>query len=530
VNPAGAGSAAAGLAGAGLAPGSGIAPGAQGAAGAGVAPGAGVVGAGGVAGAGVALGAGVAAGGGLAAGDGHEWNRPRRSWHVAFGALAVMAGILTATDDGLSPFRRWVALAVLAAACGWYAAFGARLLHADHSRRGRSYLYVSGAIVVTVGLTALTPSGALLFCLLYPCIWTLLPVGPAIAATVVTAVATAVAALGQGGVSGAPLRAATAIAIGSVLIAVVIGLWISRIINQSKHRAAVIAELAATRTELAELSRQAGAMAERERLARDIHDTLAQGFASVLLLLEAADTEIGPASAAARPFLRDAGRTAADNLAEARAMVAALSPPDLRDASLPAALGQLIDRIGPELGVEPRLTVTGPPRPLAANDEVVLLRATQEALTNVRKHAGASQVSVELDYRPDSAALRIRDDGRGFDPAARLGGFGLSGMRARVAQVHGTMHVQAEPGAGTTVAVELPQLPPARLTGDPAESRPAGPSPDRSGSPSAGLPPRPPGRGAPGPSGRPSAGPPPGTVADPDRSLTSGARRAGSSG
>jgi signal transduction histidine kinase len=146
---------------------------------------------------------------------------------------------------------------------------------------------------------------------------------------------------------------------------VVIGLWISRIINQSKHRAAVIAELAATRTELAELSRQAGAMAERERLARDIHDTLAQGFASVLLLLEAADTEIGPASAAARPFLRDAGRTAADNLAEARAMVAALSPPDLRDASLPAALGQLIDRIGPELGVEPRLTVTGPPRPLA---------------------------------------------------------------------------------------------------------------------------------------------------------------------
>jgi len=462
-------------------------------------------------------GAGPATGTGLAAGDGHEWNRPRRSWHVAFGALAVMAGILTATDSGLSPARRWAALGVLAAACAWYAAFGARQLHADHSRSWRSYLYVAVAIAITVGLTALSPSGALLFCLLYPSIWTLLPIRPAIAATVVTAVATGGAALGQSGMSGAPLRVAVVIVVGSVLVAVVIGVWISRIINQSKHRAAVIAELAATRTELAELSRQAGAMAERERLARDIHDTLAQGFASVLLLLEAADTEIGPASAAARPFLRDARRTAADNLAEARAMVAALGPPDLRDASLPAALGQLIDRIGPELGVEPALTVTGPPRPLAANDEVVLLRATQEALTNVRKHARASQVSVELDYRPDSVRLRITDDGRGFDPAARLAGFGLSGMRARVAQVHGTMHVQAGPGAGTTVAVDLPQPPLARRSPeDPAGLSAAGPAPD------------PPGRPAPDPSGAPAGGPPPGTVADPARSLASGARGAGS--
>jgi signal transduction histidine kinase len=415
---------------------------------------------------------------GVAAGDGHEWNRPRLSWHLAFGALAVMAGFLTATDDSLSPARRYAALAVLAVACAWYAAVGARLLQGAQARTGRSYLYIAAAIVVTVGLTALSPSGGLLFCLLYPQIWTLLPVRPAIAATVVTAVGTAVTVLGQGGLSGAPLRAAAGIAIGSVLVALVIGLWINRIISQSKHRAGVIAELAATRTELAQLSRQAGAMAERERLARDIHDTLAQGFTSVLLLLEAADAEIGPASAAARPFLRDARRTAAANLAEARAMVGALSPPDLRDASLPAALGQLIDRIGPELGIDPRLTITGPPRPLATNDEVVLLRATQEALTNVRKHAGASRVSVELAYRPDAVALRVTDDGRGFDLAARPAGFGLSGMRARVAQVNGTMHVQAEPGAGTTVAVDLPQPPPPAWPA--AEAPGSSPDPARS--------------------------------------------------
>jgi signal transduction histidine kinase len=227
-------------------------------------------------------------------------------------------------------------------------------------------------------------------------------------------------------------------------------------------------------------------MAERERLARDIHDTLAQGFTSVMLLLEAADAALGPGASSARPFLHDARKTASDNLAEARAMVAALSPPDLHDASLPAALRQLIDRISPDLGVDPQLTVTGTPRPLAANEEVVLLRATQEALTNARKHAAARRVSVELAYETAAVALRITDDGRGFDPAAQLPGFGLSGMRSRVAQVNGTLRVQSVPGAGTTVAVDLPQAaadPAGPPAGPPATARPpatAGPRADGS--------------------------------------------------
>jgi signal transduction histidine kinase len=90
----------------------------------------------------------------------------------------------------------------------------------------------------------------------------------------------------------------------------------------------------------------------------------------------------------------------------------------------------------------------------------VLLRATQEALTNVRKHAGARRVTVELAYRPESVTLRITDDGRGFDPEAGTAGFGLGGMRARVAQVNGALHLRTEPGAGTTIGVDLPLLPP----------------------------------------------------------------------
>jgi signal transduction histidine kinase len=168
-------------------------------------------------------------------------------------------------------------------------------------------------------------------------------------------------------------------------------------------------------------------------------------------------------------------------------MVGALSPPDLRDASLPAALRQLIDRIGPELGVDPRLAVTGTPRPLAANEEVVLLRATQEALTNVRKHAAAVRVGIELAYQPETVTLRITDDGRGFDPAAQPPGFGLSGMRSRVAQVSGTLRVQSAPGAGTTVAVDLPPPSPGPAEpGPPAADPAASAGPPRDGAPSSG--------------------------------------------
>jgi len=100
--------------------------------------------------------------------------------------------------------------------------------------------------------------------------------------------------------------------------------------------------------------------------------------------------------------------------------------------------------------------VTGRPRPLPVQAEVVLLRASQEALANVRKHAGASSVDVSLDYEPDGVTLQVADDGRGFDPGRRSSGFGLDGMRARVTQVGGTLNVQTMPGAGTTIRVDLP--------------------------------------------------------------------------
>jgi signal transduction histidine kinase len=185
----------------------------------------------------------------------------------------------------------------------------------------------------------------------------------------------------------------------SLWFAVLIGFWIFRIIVQSIDRRTVIAELEQTREELAAVSHRAGVLAERERLAREIHDTVAQGFTSVVVLLELAESEVDTNPVAARQRLAITRETARQNLAEARALVAALTPVDLQAAPLPEAVGRLVERFGAETGLPARLTVTGEPRALPANTEVVLLRAAQEALTNVRKHAGAGRVEVTSTVR-----------------------------------------------------------------------------------------------------------------------------------
>jgi signal transduction histidine kinase len=216
-----------------------------------------------------------------------------------------------------------------------------------------------------------------------------------------------------------------------------------------------VAELAETRAELAAMSHRSGVLAERERLAREIHDTLAQGFASVLLLLEAADAESATAERPARDRLEQARRTARDSLAEARALVAGLTPPGLREQSLPAALRQVVDRATEELPEGATLAVRGAPRALPAGQEVVLLRALQEALSNIRKHAHATTVRVELEYGRPRITLRVTDNGRGFDLAHCSGGFGLAGLRRRVAEAGGSVAVQSGPGSGTTLSVDV---------------------------------------------------------------------------
>lgn len=239
-----------------------------------------------------------------------------------------------------------------------------------------------------------------------------------------------------------------------IVFSICVSVWIDRVVMQSEERAQLIEQLAASRAELARLSHEAGTSAERERLAREIHDTLAQGFTSIVTLLQAVESELDTDLPSARRHVGLATRTARENLTEARAMVAALTPSALTTGSLADALRRQAEHLTEETGIAVDCQVPDPLPPLPTVAEVVLLRAAQEAMSNVRKHANASHVSIEVAVADDVARLVIADDGAGFDPDRPGRGFGLAGMRHRAQQVGGSMTVRT--GPGTTVTVEVP--------------------------------------------------------------------------
>jgi signal transduction histidine kinase len=372
------------------------------------------------------------------------WDRGIVLWDLAF-LLAVAAAVGIALNaDTLSDGARARAVVALLVLAGWYGAFGVRAVHSWSTTLG--LVYVAGMIPLFLFAFAQYDTLGFLLFVLYAQPWTMLDrLGLAVAADAVLAAGVGAVALLVHHASWAAAVAESAIALG---FAVLFGFWIFSIMRQSVGRRAVITELEETRSELAAVSHQAGVLAERERLAREIHDTIAQGFTSVVVLLELAESEVDTDPAAARQRLATARETARQNLAEARALVAALTPVDLQAALLPEAIGRLVDRFGAETGLPAHLTVTSERRSLPANAEVVLLRAAQEALSNVRKHAGASRVEVSL----DGAVLTVADDGGGFDPAAPTAGYGLAGMRRRVEEIGGVLTVHSG-RSGTRVEV-----------------------------------------------------------------------------
>ncbi|MFD9336167.1 sensor histidine kinase [Streptomyces sp. NPDC060028] len=241
---------------------------------------------------------------------------------------------------------------------------------------------------------------------------------------------------------------------GAVAVATVLGY--QALYRESERRRELIEELITTRAELAAAERGAGILAERERLAREIHDTLAQGLSSIQLLLRAAERALPPGA----PALEHIGRAreaAQENLAEARRFVRALTPPDLEHGSLAAALERLCAAApGPRV----RFCLSGPPRVLPTPYEVALLRIAQSALANVVRHARAGRAEITLTFMDTSVTLDIVDDGTGFDPGSAPsgdgGGFGLPAMRSRAQTLGGLFTVESAPGQGTAVAVTLP--------------------------------------------------------------------------
>ncbi|PYG00543.1 Signal transduction histidine kinase [Georgenia satyanarayanai] len=244
----------------------------------------------------------------------------------------------------------------------------------------------------------------------------------------------------------------------AVAVATVLGY--QALYRESDARRRLILELTETRAELAAAERAAGMLTERERLAREIHDTLAQGLSSIQLLLRAAERALPDRPDVAAGHVLRAREAAVDNLAEARRFVRDETPPGLDAGALPAALERLAAATT-DAGVPTAVVVSAAPDELPTSHEVALLRVAQSALANVVQHASATRARVVLGVVGDEVRLEVADDGVGFDAQdvhpAGDGGFGLTTMRARAEVLHGTLTVESAPGRGTVVAVRLPR-------------------------------------------------------------------------
>src|SRR6266436_839006 len=217
------------------------------------------------------------------------------------------------------------------------------------------------------------------------------------------------------------------------------------------------ATLAIQLTRLSAQSRQSAVMAERNRMARDIHDTLAQGFTGVIVQLEAVEEAISKDQAVkASGHLNRAGDLARESLREARRSVQALRPQALEEKPLGEALKDLIDKMTGGTTVRAEFTLRGHPRELSAEWEANILRIGQEVLTNVLRHARASEFKVLLAFDSREIRVDLRDNGCGFDPGRRHEGFGLQGMRERAEGMGGQLSIQSAEGKGTAISIVIP--------------------------------------------------------------------------
>lgn len=242
------------------------------------------------------------------------------------------------------------------------------------------------------------------------------------------------------------------------LVASMTGLIFQTVSEQNEQLKDKSAKLAALAQENADLqarllvqAREAGVLGERQRMAREIHDTIAQGLTGILTQLEAVGDDPGPRLEIVRALARE-------SLTEARRSVQALRPAPLADAQLAAALSEVAAAWSRGSGVPASVSVTGEARPLHGEVESTLLRVAQEALANVAKHARARRVGLTLSYMEDVVALDVRDDGSGFVPGPGKG-FGLVGMRQRVTRLAGSFAVESSPGQGTGVSATVPAIP-----------------------------------------------------------------------
>lgn len=399
-------------------------------------------------------------------------------WSVAMAATLVLVTALVALSGWAGPWRLAGAFMVIGLLAIAYGTIGWRAVSNPALALPFQVIVIGGTIVGA----AFIPNLATMQCIAFPIVWSF---GGSTRRSILMSVGLAAGVAGgiflSTGATPDALVQAIAIQTVSLALGIGLGLWLTVEFRASGENARLLAELRSTQSALADANREAGITSERERLAREIHDTIAQSLTSLVMLAQRGQAEAGTLSVS--PADRDRMTDhlglmediARDALTETRAVVAASAPVSVA-GGVTDAITRLVARFTRETG----LTITTELSALDGLDrqtEVVLLRCTQEALANVRKHARASTVVIAAAGDGTRVTLRVRDDGVGFDVGSELGsgsdrssdgtgtgteqGFGLDGMRDRVALAGGVITLRSVQGAegeprGTELEVIVP--------------------------------------------------------------------------
>ncbi|WP_243231845.1 sensor histidine kinase [Microbacterium sp. CIAB417] len=379
--------------------------------------------------------------------------REQLGWDIAAVVLLVVMAGIALTQEQRVPGVQWAVFAIAVAIFLVYL-FGARRFVSVHDSPEPSIAASAVIQCALIGLLAigvmLQPNMLVLQTIVLPLIWmTSRSPRQAVVVTLVNAVVLTLAYWVWGGFAPEGLLAGALTSGLSAAFAIALGLWITRIAEWGAERQRLLAELTAAQASLEAASREAGATAERARLARDVHDTIAQSLTSIVMLAERARRDTSTDTIA---LIEDAAR---DALREARALVVVASPATDPSGSLAQALHRLGERFERETGTVVRVDASECTVP--RDIQVVLLRCAQEGLANVRKHAAAASASLVLEIGTD-AVLTVRDDGRGLGEVRIEDGrgFGLVGMRERVALVGGVLDVSDAEPSGAVLTVRIP--------------------------------------------------------------------------
>jgi signal transduction histidine kinase len=384
------------------------------------------------------------------------WLRWFLIWDVYFAIDYVATCVLILVWPEPTVAHGLASVGVLTVMAAGYLCFGRRHIVVGREPgcvQGRAF--ACGLVLLLLVAMLFDPDAAYALFGACPLMFMSLALGEAIAAVIVLNLLPVLQSLISDGAQAA-FGVLAPIMVFTIVLGVTMGTWIHRIVSESQERAELIAELKESREEVGRLSREAGVAAERARLAAEIHDTLAQGFTSLVTLVQAAESELDRDVERARGHLALAARTARENLTEARALVAGLTPAALGTGSLDQAVRRQLERFAEENAITVTYQAEGDSVALPTVLEVVLLRMVQESLTNVRKHSDAAEVVITLRVNETCAAMRVADNGGGFDPDLRVDGFGLRGMRNRAAEVGGRLTVHSG-ATGTVVELEVPR-------------------------------------------------------------------------